>query len=87
MALARGFIHVKVAAHLDHHRPEAGVAAEAGVRDHCPAERHIDADRVSVPTEEIDGEIIIPPGGCLSLSYLTTAAVGIASVTWVEVNE
>jgi hypothetical protein len=36
--------------------------------------------------DDIDGEIIIPPGGCLSLSYLTTAAVGIASVTWVEVD-
>jgi hypothetical protein len=38
-------------------------------------------------TEDVDGSIIIPPGGALSLSYLTTAAVGIASVTWVEVNE
>lgn len=37
--------------------------------------------------EDIDGEIIIAPGGCLSLSYLTTAAVGIAAVTWVEVKE
>lgn len=37
--------------------------------------------------EDVDGTIIIPPGGCLSLSYLTTAAVGIASVTWVEVDE
>lgn len=35
--------------------------------------------------EQVNGDIIIPPGGCLSLSYLTTAAVGIASVTWVEV--
>ena len=34
-----------------------------------------------------DGEIIIPPGAQLSLSYLTTAAVGIASVTWVEIPE
>ena len=34
-----------------------------------------------------DGSIIIPPGGTLSLSYLTTAVVGIASVTWVEVDE
>jgi hypothetical protein len=38
-------------------------------------------------TENVDGEIIIPPGAVLSLSYLTTAAVGIASVTWVEVDE
>ena len=38
-------------------------------------------------TDYTDGTIIIPPGGCLSLSYLTTAAVGIASVTWVEVDE
>lgn len=37
-------------------------------------------------TEEVNGEIIIPPGGAMSLSYLTTAAVGIASVTWVEVD-
>ena len=38
-------------------------------------------------TDYTNGTIIIPPGGCLSLSYLTTAAVGIASVTWVEVEE
>lgn len=37
--------------------------------------------------EDVDGSIIIAPGGCLSLSYLTTAAVGIAAVTWVEVPE
>lgn len=37
--------------------------------------------------ENVNGDIIIPPGGCLSLSYLTTAAVGIASVTWVEIDE
>jgi hypothetical protein len=38
-------------------------------------------------SEDVNGSIIIPPGGCLSLSYLTTAAVGIASVTWVEIDE
>ncbi len=37
--------------------------------------------------EDVNGTIIIPPGGALSLSYLTTAAVGIASVTWVEYPE
>lgn len=37
--------------------------------------------------EEINGEIILPPGTQLSLSYLTTAAVGIAAVTWVEIDE
>lgn len=36
-------------------------------------------------TDFTDGDIIIPAGGCMSLSYLTTAAVGIASVTWVEI--
>jgi hypothetical protein len=36
--------------------------------------------------DDIDGSIIIPPGGCLSLSYLDTAAVGIAAITWVEVK-
>lgn len=36
-------------------------------------------------TDFTEGDIIIPPGGCMSLSYLTTAAVGIASVTWVEI--
>lgn len=41
----------------------------------------------AVYTDFTDGTIIIPPGGCMSLSYLTTAAVGIASVTWVEVPE
>lgn len=38
-------------------------------------------------TDYTDGSIIIAPGGCLSLSYLTTAAVGIAAVTWVEIDE
>ena len=38
-------------------------------------------------TDYTDGSVIIAPGGCLSLSYLTTAAVGIASVTWVEIDE
>jgi hypothetical protein len=38
-------------------------------------------------TDQTDGTIIIPPGGALSLSYLTTAAVGIASITWVEIDE
>lgn len=38
-------------------------------------------------TEEVNGEIILPPGTQLSLSYLTTAAVGIAACTWVEVDE
>jgi hypothetical protein len=36
-------------------------------------------------TDETNGDIIILPGGALSLSYLTTAAVGIASITWVEI--
>ena len=38
-------------------------------------------------SEDVNGDIIIAPGGCMSLSYLTTAAVGIASVTWVEIDE
>jgi len=37
--------------------------------------------------EEVNGEIILPPGSNLSLSYLTTAAVGIASITWVEIDD
>jgi hypothetical protein len=37
--------------------------------------------------DDVNGSIIIAPGGCLSLSYLTTAAVGIAAVTWVEIDE
>lgn len=37
--------------------------------------------------DETRGAIIIPPGGNMSLSYLTTAAVGIASITWVEVDQ
>ena len=36
--------------------------------------------------EEINGEIILPPGTNLSFSYLTTAAVGIAAFIWAEVN-
>ena len=38
-------------------------------------------------TDYTYGSIIIQPGGALSLSYLTTAAVGIASVCWVEIPE
>ena len=37
--------------------------------------------------DETMGEIILPPGTQLSLSYLTTAAVGIAAITWVEIDE
>lgn len=37
--------------------------------------------------DDTNGSIIIRPGGCLSLSYLTTAAIGIASITWVEIDE
>ena len=37
--------------------------------------------------EDIDGSIILPPGTNLSFSYLTTAAVGIASFVWVEIDE
>lgn len=36
--------------------------------------------------DDVNGSIILPPGTNLSLSYLTTAAVGIASITWVEVD-
>ena len=36
--------------------------------------------------DEINGQIILPPGANISFSYLTTAAVGIASLTWVEVK-
>lgn len=37
--------------------------------------------------EYLEGTIILPPGTNLSFSYLTTAAVGIASFSWVEVPE
>jgi hypothetical protein len=37
--------------------------------------------------DETNGAIILPPGTNLSLSYLTTAAVGIASMSWVEIDE
>ena len=37
--------------------------------------------------DDTAGDIILVPGSALSLSYLTTAAVGIASVTWAEINE
>lgn len=53
-------------------RPIAGVVAASSI---SPA----------MYVDYTDGSIIIPPGGALSLSYLTTAAVGIASVTWVEI--
>jgi hypothetical protein len=38
-------------------------------------------------SEDVNGDIILVPGSQLSLSYLTTAAVGIASITWVEIDE
>ena len=37
--------------------------------------------------EDLNGDLIILPGGAMSLSYLTTAAVGIASVTWAEIAQ
>lgn len=55
-------------------RPMAGVVAGSSI----------------TPTkykDETQGSIIIVPGAQLSLSYLTTAAIGIASITWVEVDE
>jgi hypothetical protein len=54
-------------------RPMAAVVANSSI---TPAKYN----------EVINGSIIIPPGGCLSLSYLTTAALGIAAITWVEVK-
>ena len=41
----------------------------------------------SIVIDETNGSIILPPGTNLSLSYLTTAAVGIASICWVEIDE
>ncbi len=35
--------------------------------------------------EEVDGDIILPPGTNLSFSYLTTAAIGVAAFTWAEI--
>lgn len=37
--------------------------------------------------DHVNGDIILPPGTNLSFSYLTTAAVGIAEITWVEVDQ
>ena len=37
--------------------------------------------------DETAGDIILVPGTALSLSYLTTAALGIASITWAEIDE
>lgn len=37
--------------------------------------------------DQTNGDIILPPGTNLSLSYLTTAAVGIAEFTWCEISE
>ena len=36
--------------------------------------------------EEPNGSLILPPGSDLSLMYLTTATVGIASIVWVEID-
>lgn len=41
----------------------------------------------SIYLDETDGDIILRPGMNLSLSYLTTAAVGIAEFTWAEIDE
>ena len=54
-------------------RPMAGVVAASSI---SPTNYN----------DDVNGEIIIVGGGCLSLSYLTTAAVGIAGVVWVEVD-
>lgn len=54
-------------------KPIAGVTAGSSI---TPSEY----------VEEPKGAIILPPGTHLSLSYLTTAAVGVASVTWVEID-
>lgn len=37
-------------------------------------------------TYHANGDIIVTPGTFISLSYLTTAAVGIASIVWAEVK-
>ena len=37
--------------------------------------------------EESNGSLILPPGADLSLMYLTTATVGIASIVWVEIDQ
>jgi hypothetical protein len=55
-------------------RPLGGVVAASSIEP-------------SVYVDETNGSIIIPPGASLSFSYLTTAAVGIASFTWVEIDE
>lgn len=36
--------------------------------------------------EDVDGDIILPPGTNLSFSYLTTAAIGVCAFTWVEIS-
>ena len=39
----------------------------------------------TVYEDRTDGDIILPPGTNVSLSFLTSACVGIASITWVEI--
>lgn len=34
--------------------------------------------------DDIDGSIILPPGTSIQLAFTTTAAVGMASISWVE---
>ena len=55
-------------------RPISSVVAASSI---TPA-RYID---------EADGDIIVVPGTSISLSYLTTAAIGIASVVWAEIDD
>jgi hypothetical protein len=55
-------------------RPISGVAAASSITP-------------GMYVDETRGEIILPPGTNLSFSYLTTAAIGIAAFTWVEIDE
>lgn len=34
--------------------------------------------------DDIDGALILPPGTSIQLAYVTTAAVGLGSISWVE---
>ena|SRR3990167_7968753 len=38
-------------------------------------------------TDNVDGAMILIPGTYVQVSYITTAPVGITTMTWVEVNE
>ena len=77
----------------------AGTVSPSGVGKACSAAttvgtpvwlRHLGgpvaASQINPPfiCDQTDGELILVPGTSIQLAYLTTAAVGMASISWIE---